>query len=134
MKILVVDDEPQYRMLVGHFLQDQGWDVDTAENGEDGLAKLSSAKFDIVISDIYMPIMDGLKFHKSVRSNPAFETLPFLFVSAYDDEYTLAAVKSPKYEGFLRKGRPVTELKSWVVYLTTPPDRRPHSPPGKQAF
>jgi CheY-like chemotaxis protein len=134
MKILVVDDEPQYRMLVGHFLEDQGWDVVTAEHGEDGLKKLSSGNFDLVISDIYMPIMDGLKFHKSVRSHPSYETLPFLFVSAYDDEYTLAAVKWTKYEGFLRKGKPITELKSWVVYLTTPLEKRPHTPPGKQVY
>ena len=101
-----------------------------AENGEEALQKLKETTTDLVISDIYMPVMDGIKFHRTVRATPELETLPFLFVSAYDDQHTLDAVKDPRYEGFLRKARPIEELIEWINYLTTPEEKRPKSPPG----
>jgi CheY-like chemotaxis protein len=130
MTILVVDDEPEYRLIMRSVLMSEGWDVLLAEHGEEGMEKLRDSKVDLIISDIYMPIMDGIKFHREVRSNPDFEKLPFLFVSAYDDQHTLDAVKDPRYEGFLRKARPVEELIEWINYLTTPEESRPKLPPG----
>ena len=130
MTILVVDDEPEYRLIMRSVLMSEGWDVLLAENGEEGMAKMKESKVDMVISDIYMPIMDGIKFHREVRAKPEFEKTPFLFVSAYDDQHTLDAVKDPRYEGFLRKARPVEEMIEWINYLTTPEDKRPKLPPG----
>jgi CheY-like chemotaxis protein len=130
MTILVVDDEPEYRLIMRSVLMAEGYDVHLAENGEEAIQKLKETTTDLVISDIYMPVMDGIKFHRTVRATPELETLPFLFVSAYDDQHTLDAVKDPRYEGFLRKARPVEELIEWIEYLTMPEDRRPKSPPG----
>ncbi len=129
MTILVVDDEPEYRLIMRSVLMAEGYDVLLAEHGEEALEKLKEAKVDLVISDIYMPVMDGIRFHRTVRTTPEIETLPFLFVSAYDDQHTLDAVKDPRLEGFLRKARPVEELLEWIVYLTTPEEKRPKSPP-----
>ena len=133
MNILIVDDEPSYRMLVSKFLQEQGWTIFSAKDGEDGLKKLYETKMDFVISDVYMPGMDGIKFYSAVRRIPRYAEVPFLFVSAYDDEYTLQAIKNPRIEGFLRKARTLDELKAWIVYLSTPIEKRPPTPPGKAA-
>lgn len=130
MTILIVDDEPQYRLLLRGVLQEEGHIVLDAADGLEALAKLDRTTPDIIISDVYMPGMDGLRFHRQVRSHPDRFTIPFLFVSAYDDEHSHRAVKDPRYEGFLRKGLPVDLLKQWVAYLTTPLDRRPPTPPG----
>jgi CheY-like chemotaxis protein len=130
MKILVVDDEPAYRLVLRSVLKDEGYEVEVAENGEEALKMLASTQIDFVISDIYMPVMDGIRFHKAVRAIPEYATLPFLFVSAFDDQHTLDAVKDPKYEGFLRKARPVTELKEWIGFLSTPAEKRAKFPPG----
>ena len=130
MTILVVDDEPAYRLVLRTVLKDAGHDVVLAENGEDALKKLKENKIDLVISDIYMPLMDGIRFHKEVRALPEFATLPFLFVSAFDDQHTLEAVKDPRYDGFLRKARPVEEMKEWISFLTTPVEKRSKYPPG----
>jgi CheY-like chemotaxis protein len=130
MTILVVDDEPEYRLIMRSVLMAEGYDVVLAENGEEALEKLKETTIDLVISDIYMPVMDGIRFHRTVRATPELETLPFLFVSAYDDQHTLDAVKDPRYEGFLRKARPVEEMIEWIVYLTTPEEKRPKSPPS----
>jgi len=130
MTILLVDDEPEYRLIMRNVLNAEGWDVVLAENGQEGLEKLKENPVDIVISDIYMPVMDGIKLHRTVRALPNFATLPFLFISAYDDQHTLDAVRDPRFEGFLRKTRPVEDLFEWIAYLTTPEDRRPKMPPG----
>ena len=134
MTVLVVDDEPEYRLIMRSVLESEGFDVVLAEHGEEGCQKLKESKVDLVITDIYMPIMDGIKFHRIVRSMPEFEKIPFLFVSAYDDQHTMEAVKDPRYDGFLRKARPVEEMLEWVRYLATPEGRRPKMPPSGARF
>ncbi len=130
MTILVVDDEPEFRIIMRSVLRAEGMDVILAEHGQEALEKLKETKFDLVITDIYMPVMDGIKLHRAVRAMPEFEKLPFLFVSAYDDQHTVEAVKDPRYEGFFRKAKPVPEMMAWIQYLTTPEERRPRMPPS----
>lgn len=129
MTILVVDDEPEYRLIMRSVLMAEGYDVVLAENGEEALEKLKATTIDLVITDVYMPVMDGIRFHRTARAEPELESLPFLFVSAFDDQHTLDAVKDPRFDGFLRKARPVEELLEWIQYLTTPEEKRPKSPP-----
>lgn len=130
MTILVVDDEPTFRLVVREYLMAEGYDVLTAENGDEALRKLAVIQPDIIISDVYMPVMDGVRLHRSVRELARHEKTPFLFVSGYSDEYTLTAMRDPKYDGFMRKGGPVQELKEWVKYLTTPEEKRQRFSPG----
>jgi len=130
MTILVVDDEPEFRLVLKNVLLAEGYQVILAENGEDAYRKLTENKVDLVISDIYMPVMDGIRFNKMVRADSQYAKVPFLFVSAFDDQHTLDAVKDPRYEGFLRKARPVAEMKEWISYLMTPEEKRPKLPPG----
>jgi CheY-like chemotaxis protein len=124
MTALIVDDEEDYRLILRSILMTGGWDVVMARHGEEALEKLKNFKVDLVISDIYMPVMDGLKFHRTVRSNPELETLPFLFVSGYDDSYTAGAAKDPRRDAFYRKGAPIDQLLKWVDWLSTPEHKR----------
>lgn len=124
MTVLVVDDEPSFRLLVRDVLVAQGYDVLTAENGEEALRKLSVVHPDMIVSDVYMPIMDGAKLHRAVRQIPQYEKLPFLFVSGASDEFTLGAVRDPRYDGFFKKGRPLQELLTSIKYLTAPENKR----------
>ena len=133
MRILVVDDETDHRLLMRNFLALEGWDVVLAENGQDALTKLEEERVDIIISDVYMPVMDGIRLHNTIRTLPQYEMMPFLFVSAYDDQHTLDAVKNPKLDGFFKKGKPVSELKEWIFFLTAAEDQRPPFPPGQRA-
>jgi adenylate cyclase len=130
MTILVVDDEPTYRLMTRGILMNQGFEVVLAENGEEGLRKLAAAEIDLVISDIYMPGMDGIRFHRAVRANPKFQKLPFLFVSGFDDRQTFDVLDDPRCDGFFRKGRPVNEFFQWIHYFTAPEGSRPKFPPG----
>lgn len=132
MKILVVDDDAAQRFLMKDYLSEEGWDVSVAENGEEALEEMASEKMDIVVSDVYMPVMDGVKLRKTIREIPGYEAIPFLFISAFNDEQTVDVVRDPKIEGFMQKGRPAQELKDWVLFLSTPEKDRPRFAPGKK--
>lgn len=77
MTVLLVDDEPSYRLTLREILQAEGYEVFVAENGEVALRKLGMIEPNIIIADVYMPVMDGRKLHRAVREMPRFEKLPF---------------------------------------------------------
>src|SRR5208337_2266142 len=66
-RVLVVDDEEVARKNVSHILEKDAYEVLTAEDGRDALAKLSEASFDVVISDLKMPGVSGLEVLESIR-------------------------------------------------------------------
>ncbi len=75
-RILVVDDEVQIRTMLTQMLEQEGYTVHTAENGEDGLAQVGRYAFDLVITDMIMPVKDGLKFiMELVRDYPDLKIL-----------------------------------------------------------
>jgi len=67
LKILVVDDEPGFRTLLRWELEQCGMQVETAKNGVEGIEQIKNARFDVVITDITMPEMDGLKFLDEIK-------------------------------------------------------------------
>ena len=129
MTVLLVDDELDYRLLVRTVLMRRGCDVILAENGQEALDNVRGLTPDLVITDIYMPVMDGIKMIRALREMQGFEKVPILFLSGYDDQHTIDAVKDPRYEAFLMKGSPLEELVRWIDYLTTPVENRPKSLP-----
>lgn len=75
-RILVVDDEAQIRTMLTQMLEHEGYIVHTAENGEEGLALVGRYAFDLVITDMIMPVKDGLKFiMELVRDYPDLKIL-----------------------------------------------------------
>ena len=80
-KILVVDDEPDERFLVSRTLRKQGHDVTVAENGAAGLRAVQGGAPDLVVTDIMMPVMNGVEFIGRLRGDPATAGIPILAVS-----------------------------------------------------
>ncbi|MFL0809577.1 MAG: response regulator [Agarilytica sp.] len=81
-KILAVDDSASMRQMVSFTLKSAGHDVQEAEDGVDALNKAKSAGgFDLVISDINMPNMDGISLIKELRSLPSFKFTPILMLT-----------------------------------------------------
>jgi CheY-like chemotaxis protein len=95
VNILLVEDDEIQRLLMRNFFVEEGWTVFLAEHGKEALEKIKRDRMDLIVSDIYMPVMDGIKLHRAVRKMTEYETTPFLFVSAYDDEYTMQAIENP---------------------------------------
>lgn len=81
-KLLLVDDDPNLILLVRDYLEFRGFDVVTAESGQEGLDRLANDIPDMIICDIMMPQMDGYAFVEKVRENPKTGWIPFLFLSA----------------------------------------------------
>jgi CheY-like chemotaxis protein len=122
--MLIVDDERLMRSLLRDYLKGLKWTVHEAENGEEALAIVRSTPLDFIISDVYMPVMNGLNFYKAVIAEPATANIPFLFISGFDDDLTRQAVQQSANAGFLKKGRPMSELKTWIEFLQKPKEKR----------
>ena len=82
LKALVVEDSPTMRQLIVFALKRlQQLKATEADDGVDALRKLAVEKFDILITDINMPIMDGLKLVKRVRSDPTHKDTPIIVIT-----------------------------------------------------
>ncbi len=79
---LVVEDSPMMRqLLVLALSRVRNLQVTEADDGVDGLRKLAKEKFDIILTDINMPIMDGLKLVRRVRSDPTHKDVPVIVIT-----------------------------------------------------
>jgi len=79
---LVVEDSPTMRQLISFALRRiKGLEVEEADDGVDGLKKLSEQKFDILITDINMPVMDGLKLVSLVRKDETHKDIPIVIIT-----------------------------------------------------
>lgn len=79
--ILAVDDSASMRQMVSFTLKGAGFDVVEAVDGVDALNKAKGQKFDLVISDVNMPNMDGLTLIKELRATPGFQFTPMLMLT-----------------------------------------------------
>lgn len=81
-KILIIEDSPTMRQLISFALKRlPGVHIVEATDGVDGLKKLSSEKFDLILTDINMPIMDGLKLVSLVRSDANYRSVPIVVIT-----------------------------------------------------
>ena len=79
---LVVEDSPTMRQLIVFALRRiRGLEVLEADDGVDALRKMAATKLDIILTDINMPIMDGLKLVKRVRSDPTHKDVPIIVIT-----------------------------------------------------
>ena len=81
-KILVIDDDAATRGLLKPFLVSKGFDVETAPDGEEGLAKTRSWKPDLIVLDVVMPKMDGYEFVKVIKKDDVLRKIPLIVLTA----------------------------------------------------
>src|SRR6516165_5527412 len=82
IRVLLVDDEPALTNLVKMALHYEGWVVDIAQNGREAMAKFESVNPDVLVLDIMLPDVDGLRILQRVRESDAY--IPTLFLTARD--------------------------------------------------
>lgn len=80
-KILAVDDSASMRQMVGFTLKTAGFDVTEASNGDEALKAAEKGNYDLVISDVNMPIMDGLTLIRNLRTLPSYKFTPLLMLT-----------------------------------------------------
>jgi DNA-binding NarL/FixJ family response regulator len=81
-KLLLIDDDPNLVLLVKDYLEFQGYEVTTSNNGREALKLLDQDLPDMIICDIMMPDIDGYGFAEELRKNPNTSWIPLLFLSA----------------------------------------------------
>ncbi len=94
MNILVLDDREDGRYFLTVLFQGQGHEVVAVGNGVEALDRLRAGTFDLIVSDILMPVMDGFQFCQKVRADAALRGIPFVFFTAtytgpQDEEFAL---------------------------------------------
>jgi len=85
MKVLIVDDEPGQLSLTVEVAKSMGFDIKTAENGKEALDQLNITEFDLVLTDIQMPILDGFQLIKNIRSTTDLKDIPVIALSGRTD-------------------------------------------------
>ena len=81
VKILFVDDSEMTRNIIGAMIEDLGHDIEVAEDGSEALDLLNKDKFDILITDLNMPIMDGYTLIENVRKIKNYINIPILIIT-----------------------------------------------------
>ncbi len=85
-KILIADDEPDILEIIQYNLSKEGYEVATAKDGDDALAKAKFSKPDLIILDIMMPKKSGIEVCEILRSQTAFKDVLIIFLTAMSDE------------------------------------------------
>jgi two-component system chemotaxis response regulator CheY len=106
--ILIVDDSLSLRSTLAIALRSGGYEVTEAVDGKDALTKLDGRKFNLIISDVNMPNLDGLGFVKAAKQLPAYKFTPILMLTTEGDEAKKAEGKA-------------AGVKAWIVKPFQPP-------------
>ena len=84
-QILAVDDSSSIRQMVSFTLSNAGYQVLEAVDGRDGMTKAGQQKFDLIITDLNMPDMDGFEFIRTLRETPEYRDIPIIVLSSMTD-------------------------------------------------
>jgi len=91
-KILVVDDEESVRVILKQMLEQGGYVVEVANDGEEALESMKGTHFDMLVSDINMPVMNGVELLNKAKES--FPMMPVIFITAYGkDKVIIEAMK-----------------------------------------
>lgn len=101
--ILVVDDSVTIRQMVAFALRQASFEVVEAVNGQDALERLKSHKVDLIMTDLNMPVMDGLSFIRNARSQPETRYTPILMLTTENKPEKKSEAKAAGATGWIVK-------------------------------
>ncbi len=109
-RILVVDDSVSIRLALHDGLQKEGYEVLTAENGKKALEILQVTQPDLILSDVYMPEMNGLELCAALQGNPSHAHIPFVVMSTEQDAANMKQMMSYGAAAFIIKPFNIEQL------------------------
>ncbi|MBL8130894.1 MAG: response regulator [Anaerolineae bacterium] len=113
-RILVVEDAHTLRKDIMEMLQFEGFEVDSAENGQEALDIIRRSPPDLIISDIMMPVMDGMRLLEMLRGDVGTATIPLIFLTARSDRLDMRQGMELGADDFVTKPFHVGELLATV--------------------
>jgi two-component system, chemotaxis family, chemotaxis protein CheY len=102
-RILIVDDSSSMRTVCGIALRGAGYEVLEAGNGQEGLARLDGERIHLIISDVNMPVMDGIEFLKEVKRHPNYRFTPVIMLTTEAGEDKKAAGRAAGAKAWIVK-------------------------------
>lgn len=102
-RILLADDDSDLRFITEMALSDAGYEVVTAENGQEAASLAGKDPFDVILLDAMMPVMDGYTAYKELRAKPATASIPVIFLTAQaPDSNVLKQLGVPRLDYILK--------------------------------
>jgi len=136
-KVLVAEDNPVNRELLRELLENRGYDVVEACDGQEALRMVDETQPDILLLDIGMPVLDGYAVARKIRENPALAPLPILAITAYAMQGDCEKILHSGFDGYLSKPVNAHALADELDRLlrkredrNTPPNQSHESPPS----
>ncbi len=118
--ILVAEDDKNISNLIKEMIERKGYKAITAKNGAEAYRAYRKTRFDLLITDIKMPEMDGLTFIKMVREQD--KAIPILIITAYSSERNRALAKGYGVSGILQKPFTVLDVSRAIESAINPPE------------
>jgi two-component system, chemotaxis family, chemotaxis protein CheY len=118
--ILIVDDSSSVRTVVGIALRGAGYDVVEAGDGAEGLKKLDGRKVNLIISDVNMPVMDGLTFLKELKKNAQYKFTPVMMLTTESAQDKMAIGKENGARAWMTKPFKPEQMLAAVQKLVLP--------------
>lgn len=119
-RILVVDDSLSMRRTLAIALERAGYQVTEAENGQSGLGKLKGDIYSLIISDVNMPVMDGLSMVRAIKQMPAYKFVPIVMLTTEGAEAMKAEGKAAGVRAWVVKPFQPDALLDAVAKLVQP--------------
>ena len=113
-RVLVVDDSETVVNFLRMVLESQKYEVDTASDGNEGLAKAHQSLPDLIITDSIMPGMDGFSLLHALRADPATEAVPVIMLTSGDPHDPDHIVRDPQPDAFVKKSADLEPLLAEV--------------------
>jgi len=118
--VMIVDDSSSVRTVVGIALRGAGYEVLETCDGADGLRKLDGRKVHLIISDVNMPVMDGLTFLKEVKKNASLKFIPVMMLTTEAGEDKMAIGKTEGARAWMTKPFKPEQMLAAVQKLVLP--------------
>ena len=119
-RILIVDDSASIRQVVSIALKGAGYEVVDASDGKDALTKLTGEKFNLIISDVNMPNMDGITFLKEVKKHPRYKFTPVIMLTTEAGQSKMAEGKAAGAKAWVVKPFQPAQMLDAVAKLCSP--------------
>lgn len=113
-RILVVDDIPDNYFLLQTVLEDEGYQVEVADNGHAALKRIEANPPDLVLLDVMMPGMNGFEVISRIRQNPALPFIPVVLITGYTESSSKGSYNKVDADCLIRKPIDFNELLNCI--------------------
>ncbi len=111
-RVLIAEDEDLITSTIVALLNTMGLEYIAVDNGEDAIKEFKSKKFDLIITDIFMPKLDGFQFIEFIRN--VNKKIPIIVISGYIDNETIRKIKNIGADEYIEKPFSIKEVKEVI--------------------